>query len=37
MSLRNDRKICQRLEMTLVGVIEAAVTYSLGLAFGALG
>lgn len=25
------------LEMTLVGVIEAAVTYSLGLAFGALG
>jgi len=25
------------LEMTIVGVIEAAVTYSLGLAFGALG
>ena len=25
------------LEMTLVGVVEAAVTYSLGLAFGALG
>src|SRR6266481_4056732 len=25
------------LEMTMVGVIEAAVTYSLGLAFGALG
>src|SRR5436309_6741243 len=25
------------LEMTVVGVIEAAVTYSLGLAFGALG
>jgi VIT1/CCC1 family predicted Fe2+/Mn2+ transporter len=24
-------------EMTMVGVIEAAVTYSLGLAFGALG
>jgi len=24
------------LEMTLVGVIEAAVTYSLGLAFGAI-
>jgi predicted membrane protein (TIGR00267 family) len=25
------------LEMTIVGVIEAAVTYGLGLAFGALG
>ncbi len=25
------------LEMTIVGIIEAAVTYSLGLAFGALG
>jgi len=25
------------LEMTVVGVIEAAVTYGLGLAFGALG
>ena len=25
------------LEMTVVGIIEAAVTYSLGLAFGAVG
>jgi hypothetical protein len=25
------------MEMTMVGVIEAAVTYGLGLAFGALG
>jgi VIT1/CCC1 family predicted Fe2+/Mn2+ transporter len=25
------------MEMTIVGIIEAAVTYGLGLAFGALG